>query len=235
MILEPIEAWIATSNCWRGICARRRSARLRPAEYALSLWTIIDSASTGSPASRMSSLTRSDSRVPIGRRVDVDRGPVGQGDVVLDVGGRREQLEVVLALETLAHDVHVQQSEEAAAEAEAERLARLGLPRQRGVVQRQLLERVAQVGVLVGVEREQPAEDHRLDLAVAGERLGRAAGPGRERVADAQLSDVLDARDDIADLSGRQAVDRGHLGAEEPDVVDLRLGAGLHRDDRVAL
>ena len=52
---------------------------------------------------------------------------VGQRDLVLDLGRGGQQLEVVLALEALAHDVHVQQAEEAAAEAEAERLAGLGL------------------------------------------------------------------------------------------------------------
>jgi hypothetical protein len=41
----------------------------------------------------------------------------------------------------------VQQPEEAAAEAEPERVERLRLPRQRGVVERQLLERVAQLRV----------------------------------------------------------------------------------------
>ena len=41
---------------------------------------------------------------------------------------RRHELEVVLALEALADDVHVQQAEEAAAEAEAERVGGLGLP-----------------------------------------------------------------------------------------------------------
>ena len=50
-----------------------------------------------------------------------------------------------------------------------------GSQRQRRVVERELLERVAQVRVVVGVDREQAAEDHRLDLAVAGQRLGRAA------------------------------------------------------------
>ena len=39
--------------------------------------------------------------------------------------------------------------------------------------ERELLERVAQVRELVGVDREEAAEDHRLDLAVAGQRLGR--------------------------------------------------------------
>ncbi len=133
---------------------------------------------------------------------------------------RRQQLQVVLALQALAHDVHVQQAQEAAAEAEAERVGGLRLPRQRRVVERQLLERVAQVRVVVGVDREQAAEDHRLDLAVARQRLGGFAGDarlpaaglrGRQRVADAQLRHVLDARDQVADLARRQPVGRRHL------------------------
>ena len=67
----------------------------------------------------------------------------------------------------------MQEAEEPATEAEPERVAGLGLPAQGRVVQRQLLKRVAEVRVLVGIDREQAAEDHRLDLAVAGERLGR--------------------------------------------------------------
>ena len=39
-----------------------------------------------------------------------------------DVGRGDEQVEVELALEALAHDLHVQEAEEAAAEPEAERL-----------------------------------------------------------------------------------------------------------------
>src|SRR5436190_986081 len=143
MIFVPIAAWIATSYCWRGICLRRRSVSARPALCAFSRWTTIDKASTGSPASRMSIFTRSRGRVH--RHL----AAVGQRDLVLDVRGRGQQLEVVLALEPLADDVHVQQAEEAAAEAEAEGLTRLRLPGEGRVVQRQLLERVAQVLELV--------------------------------------------------------------------------------------
>ena len=108
----------------------------------------------------------------VGRAVHVDPLAAAQAHVVLDVRRRREQLEAVLALEPLAHDVHVQQAEEAAAKAEAERLRGLGLVRERRVVQRQLLERVPQVGVAVGVDRIEAAEDDRAHLAVAGQRLG---------------------------------------------------------------
>ena len=98
-------------------------------------------------------------------------GAVGERDLVLHARHRRHQIEVVLALEALAHDVHVQQAEEAAAETEAERVGGLWLPRQRCVVEGQLLERLAQVGIVVGIDRIETGEDHRLDLAVAGQRL----------------------------------------------------------------
>ena len=91
----------------------------------------------------------------------------------------------------------------------------------------ELLERVAQLRVVVGVDREQAAEHHRLDLAVAGQRLGRRVGLGRQRVADAQLRDVLDAGDHVADLAGARAPSTGVIcGREEADVVDVGLGAG---------
>jgi hypothetical protein len=58
----------------------------------------------------------------VGRVVDRDHGAVGERDLKLDARHGGHQLEVVLALEPLAHDVHVQEAEEAAAEAEAERV-----------------------------------------------------------------------------------------------------------------
>ena len=66
-----------------------------------------------------------------------------------DVRRGHEQVEVVFALEPLTDDVHVQQPQEAATESEPERVGGLGLPGQRGVIQRQLLEGVAQVWVVV--------------------------------------------------------------------------------------
>ena len=114
----------------------------------------------------------------VGRRVHLDPLAVHRPHAVGDVRRGDDQVEVELALEPLAHDLHVQQPEEAAAEAEAERLRRLGLVEQRRVVQLQLLERVAQLGVVVGVGREEPGEHHRLDVLVAGQRLG---APPRSR------------------------------------------------------
>ena len=96
---------------------------------------------------------------------------VGRRHAVEHARRRRHQVHVVLALEPLLHDLHVQQAEEAAAEAEAERRRRLRLVEERGVVQPQLLERLAQLGVLVALHRIEPGEHHRLQFLEAGKRL----------------------------------------------------------------
>ena len=148
--------------------------------------------------------------------------------MVFDVGRRGDQLEVVLALETFAHDVHVQQPQKAAAKAEAQRLAGLGLPRQGGVVQGELLERVTQLAELVALGREEPAEDHRMDDLVARQRLRGGPPQRRDGVADAHLGDLFDPGDDVADLAGLEALDRRHLGAEVAELLDLDALAGAH-------
>ena len=155
-------------------------------------------------------------------------------DAVGDGRGGDDQVEVELALQPLAHDLHVQQAEEAAAEAEAERLRGLGLVEERAVVQLQPLERVAELRVLVRVGREEPGEDHRLDFLVAGQRLGRGPLLGRERVADAELGDVLQARDHVAHLAGLERLDRVAVGRQEAELLRLEAGSLRHRAERVA-
>jgi hypothetical protein len=60
----------------------------------------------------------------------------------------RDDVAVVFAAQPLLHDLHVQQAQETAAEAEAQRHARLGLVLERAVVQRQLLQRIFQLFVV---------------------------------------------------------------------------------------
>ncbi len=150
-------------------------------------------------------------------------------------GRGHEQIEVELALEPLAHDLHVQEAEEAAAEAEAERLRRLRLVEERGVVELELLERVAELGVLVAVGREEAREDHRLHVLVPGERLGGRVAPRRQRVADAERRDVLQARDEIPDLARGEGRRRHHDGGQEAELLGLELRAGGHRAQPLSL
>ena len=63
----------------------------------------------------------------------------------------------------------MQEAEEAAAKTEAEGRARLGLVREGRVVQLELLEGRLQVFVVLGVDRIEPGEDHRLHFLEAFE------------------------------------------------------------------
>ena len=85
---------------------------------------------------------------------------------------------------------------------------RLRLVEERRVVQPQLLERVAQLGVLVALDRIQPGEHHRLQLLEAGKRLGVGRAGLGDRVADLRVADRLDVRDEEADLADAELVDR---------------------------
>ena len=58
---------------------------------------------------------------PAGRIVDFDELAVGQRDLVAHARGGGDEVEIVLALEAFLDDLHVEQAEEAAAKAEAER------------------------------------------------------------------------------------------------------------------
>ena len=85
--------------------------------------------------------------------------------LVDDRGRGGDEVEVVLALEPVADDLEVQEAEEAAAEAEAEGGGGLHLGGEGGVVELQLLDGVAQVLEVGGVDREEAAEDHRAARA----------------------------------------------------------------------
>ncbi len=97
--------------------------------------------------------------------------PLRSDDLVLDARRRGEDVEFVFAFQPLLHDVHVEQAQEADAKAEIERLRGFRLVDQRGVVELELFQRVAQLAVVVVFDRVHPGEDHRLDLLVAGQAV----------------------------------------------------------------
>ena len=167
----------------------------------------------------------------LGRAVDLLHLPVGRRHAIQHARRRRHQVHVVLALEPLLHDLHVQQAEEAAAEAEAERRRRFRLVEERRVVQPQLLERLAQLGVLVALDRIQPGEDHRLQLLEAGKRLGRRPRDFGDGVADLGVGDALDVGDDEADFADAQLLDGNRPSARTRRARPPRSPALRHQPD----
>ena len=134
----------------------------------------------------------------------------------------------------------MQQAQEAAAESEAQRLAHLGLETQRGIVELQLLQRVAQRVVLAGLGGVQTRKDLGLDLLEAWQGLrGRPGVVGQlllqgDGVAHLRRLELLDAGDDKAHLAGLQFIARHRLGREHPDLLDAVHGIGGHHTDAVA-
>jgi hypothetical protein len=113
----------------------------------------------------------------------------------------------------------VQHAEEAAAEAEAQRLRHFRLVLQRGVVELELFQRLAQLVVFAGLDRIQTGEHLRLDFLEAGQRLSA------RRSASVMVSPTLAAfsslmpADDEADLARRQAVPLQRLRREHADLI----------------
>src|SRR4030095_1466830 len=128
----------------------------------------------------------------------------------------------------------VEQAEEAAAEAEAQRCAALGLEAEAGVVEPQLGNALAELLEVGGVDREQAAEHHRLDFLEAGQGLERGALGVGDGVADAGLGDFLDLGGDDSDLAGAELLQLLDLGAEAADAVDQVERAGGHELDLLA-
>ena len=161
--------------------------------------------------------------------------PSVEHDVVLDRRRRRDEVDPELALEPLLDDLHVEQAEEAAAEAEPERDGALGLVRERGVVEVELLERLAEQRVVLAADRVDAGEDEALRLLVAGQRLRGRAGDGRDGVADLGLADVLQSGRDVADLAGDQLLDGHELRPEDAELERLGFRTRRHQPDLLVL
>ena len=100
----------------------------------------------------------------------------------------------------------MQQAEETAAEAEAQRNGTFGLEEERRIVEPQLLQCLAQQRVLVCIDGVDPGEDHRLQLFEAGQRLDRRMMVVGNGVADFAISNCLDSRGQETDLAGRKTL-----------------------------
>ena len=175
-------------------------------------------------------------RVGVGGGVvdDLHRA-VGQRQAVLDARRRRDKVKVKLALKTLGDDLHVEQAQKAATEAEAQRGTRLRLKSQARVVELQFLQRVLQVGIVRAVGGVDAAEHHRRDRAEAGHRLRCGVGGQRDGIADAGVAHGLDAGRQVADLTGLELVTGGQARrAHVADLHQLELRAGAHQADGIA-
>ncbi|OQA43229.1 MAG: hypothetical protein BWY52_01948 [Chloroflexi bacterium ADurb.Bin325] len=162
------------------------------------------------------------------RAVDHHLAAVGQGHLVLDARRGEHQIQVVLALQPLLDDLHVEQAQEAAAEPIAERLARLRLKGQGRVVELELRQRIAQRQIIRRVARINAGEHHRLHGLVARQRLLRGVDPVRQGIAHPAVAHHLEPGRQIADLARFELARGPHVGAEHAHLQRLQVLAGGH-------
>ncbi len=170
----------------------------------------------------------------VGRVVQVEHSAVPLMHPVDDRGRGRDQIEVELARQPLLDDFEVQQAEEPAAEAEAQRHRGFRLVNEARIVEAQLAKAVAQALVIGRIGREETAEHHRLHRLEAGQRKGGRPPVFGDRVADPAIGDGLDPGGDKADLARPQFGHRDPFRGEDADPLDLVRGAACHQPDLLA-
>ena len=134
--------------------------------------------------------------------------PVGPIDVILHVRDRADQVQVELALQPLAHDLHVQQAEETAAEAKPKCHRGFGLVMERRVIELELGERVPQLLVLLGIRRIEAREHHRLDVPITRQQLDLAVLGVQHGVTRPYFPHAAHVGDHVPDFAGLELLRR---------------------------
>ena len=147
--------------------------------------------------------------------VDHGDGAVGAGDPVDHAGGGGDEVQVEFPLQPQLDDLHMQQAQEAAPEAEAQSHGALRLIAQRGVVELELLQGVPQLRIFGPVGGIHAGIDHGLYVLVALERLCRRVFHAGDGVAHPGVGDVFDGGGEVAHFAGAQSFRRLHAPGME--------------------
>ena len=145
-----------------------------------------------------------------------------------------DQVLVELTLQPLLHDLHVQQAQEAAAETKTQRLADFGFVVQRGIVEFEFFECVAQRVVFAGFSRVQAGKNLGLDFLKTWQRLSRRAQVvGQlffecDGVAHLRRLQFLDACNDVAHFTGFERSAGLVRGGENAQIVCVIHSVGRH-------
>ena len=117
---------------------------------------------------------------------------------------RGDNIQIEFPLQTLLNDFHVQKSQEAAAEAEAQGHGGFRIEYQGRVVDLELFQGVPHVGVGLPFSWVDPGVDHGHDFFVTRQGFLRQIGRVVNRVADPSFFYVFNARRNVADVAGRK-------------------------------
>src|SRR4051812_2218482 len=90
----------------------------------------------------------------------------------------------------------------------------------------QLFKSVTQRLVIVAQDRVEARKDHRLDRAIAMQRLSCRVASRRNGIAHLAISYDLQAGSNITDFARLQAASRGHEGRESTYLLGLGVSPG---------
>ena len=165
---------------------------------------------------------------------DFQQRAISFQDLIGDIWSRLHEIQVGFLLQTLLDDLHVQQSEEAAAKTKPEGLAALGGEVERRIVDRQFLQRISQLFKVVPFGGRESAVDHPQRSFVARQRRRQRVARTDDRVADVHLLDIFNVADQIPHLTGDQFVAGPPLGDKLAQFQNLVSRAGLQEADFLA-
>ena len=146
-----------------------------------------------------------------------------------------DQVKIELAFQPFLYNFHVQKAEESAAKAEAERHRGFRLESERGVVQAELFQSVAQISVAGAVGGVNTGVHHGLNGLEAGQGRGAGSGRKRDRIAHARIAHAFDGGGQIAHLARGKG---SALGKSErlhgANLNNVKLGAGTPKANAVS-
>ena len=168
------------------------------------------------------------------RAVDVDNLFRGGFDFIDYRRRRGDQIQIVFTLQALLDDLHMQKTQEAAAETEAQRRRAFRLIEQRSIVEAQFAQRVAEVFIIIGADREQAGIDLRFHLFKAGQRFICRVARKRQRIADRRAKDVFNGANQPAYLAAFQLGTVHLLRREDAQAIGVIHLPGTHHLNFIA-
>ena len=164
-----------------------------------------------------------------GRVFNFDFLAVFQHDFINHRWRSGNQVHVELAFQTFLNDFQVQQTQESATEAEAQRLGNLRLKFQRSIVQLQFFQSIAQGFVVVAFHGIKACKYLALYFLKAGQRLRSRVGNQSNRIADFRLSQFFHAGNQKAHFAGFEFLFLNRFRCEYAQLLNLSFRLGAHK------
>ena len=118
------------------------------------------------------------------------------------IGCCLDEIEIRFPLQTLLDNLHVQQAEKSTTKSKSEGIASFRFKLKTGIIDGQFLQCIAEFLKIFSVRRVESAVDHPFRCLISGQRLSGCITRNANRVANMNVSKLLDIADQISNLPG---------------------------------